>query len=72
MLAHVAAYILLKLRESDTLRQGAYNVCTSTIVDASQDFFVNPAKEYLSKLVATRDSKFLQLCHILFGKLLAT
>jgi hypothetical protein len=45
-----AAYDML--RESDTFRQGAYDFCTSTIADASQDFFVNPAEEYRSRLVA--------------------
>jgi hypothetical protein len=58
MLTPVTADILFKLQESDTLRWGDYNFCTSMIADASQDFFIDPAKEYRSRLVTTRDRKF--------------
>jgi hypothetical protein len=46
MLASVAADVFFKLRESNTLRQGAYNFSTGAVADASHNFFIDPAEEH--------------------------
>lgn len=50
MLSSIIANVPFKLPKSDTLGQGIHNFCSSTIKDASQDFFVYAAKENGSRL----------------------
>jgi hypothetical protein len=40
----VATDVFFKLRETNTLGQGAYNFGTGAVADASHNFFIDPAE----------------------------
>jgi hypothetical protein len=46
VLTSVVADVLFELRESNTLRQCAYNFSTGTVADASHNLFIDPTKEH--------------------------
>ena len=46
VLPSIAADVFLKLRKTNTLRQGAYNFSTGVVADASHNFFIDPAEEH--------------------------